>query len=64
MAFKPNLSLINKKLAEKKSVVEEESKEPNHKSNIYKILKTNEKLDKEELIQLTELIDKYIKTIV
>lgn len=63
MAFNPlknrtqvNLN-TNKEFKEEPKV--ELNNQINHKSNVYKILKTNDKLTNEDAINLTTLIDKY-----
>lgn len=65
--FKQNVNIQKSDTVQSKTPtkIENNSKDPtfgiNHKSNIFKILKTNQKLTQEDCINLTELIFKYIK---
>ncbi len=69
MAFNPianrnrinPIPALNKTFNKPTEIKKEVEVEINHKANIYKILKTNQKLTQEELVNLTNLLDGYFK---
>jgi hypothetical protein len=66
MSFKPNLNRIStldkfKEATEQKNLVQEikEKQAVNHKSNVYKLIKANSELSRDEIEFLTVLVDSY-----